>query len=168
MRQGKRFVFASMPIGAAERLFQAEFFEYHHKRLDKPLLRCAEYSVPSHLPIAFISNTVRLPRHPERPHFSASDSLAATPATLLQQLNISQSSVPSHPSGKNLQAVASFLGQYYDPHDYAQMRSMFHLPPQPVNRTVGVNPYKGNIGVEASLDIQYLSGVASGIETWVW
>lgn len=63
------------------------------------------------------------------------------------------------PNPKNLQAVVSFLGQFYSPDDLAQFQTQFSLPTLPIEKTLGDND-PSNPGTEASLDVQYLTGIA--------
>jgi len=70
-------------------------------------------------------------------------------------------------NNKNLQAVVSFLGQYYNPSDLASFQKFFQLPPNKIAKTLGPNdPSKP--GVEASLDVDYFTGISKTIPTWVW
>ena len=72
-------------------------------------------------------------------------------------------------SAGNLQAVASFLGQYYSPEDFATFEARFGLPDVPIARTFGANNPGQRPRVEASLDVQYLLGVGNcSVETWVF
>lgn len=70
-------------------------------------------------------------------------------------------------SEENLQAVASFLGQFYSPDDLSQFESTFSLPDTPIAATYG--PNDANIpGIEASLDVQYLLGTTNcSVTSWV-
>ena len=75
-------------------------------------------------------------------------------------------SIPAAVKG-NLQAVASFLGQFYSPTDLESFQTLFGLPLVPISQTIGPND-PSQPGVEASLDVQYLTGVSnSSIDTWV-
>ncbi|KAL6075503.1 polynucleotide 3'-phosphatase [Balamuthia mandrillaris] len=66
------------------------------------------------------------------------------------------------------QAVAEFQEAYFYPSDIRVFEKHFGLPLQPVARVIGINdPDSGFLG-EASLDTQYIIGVGTGIETWVW
>jgi tripeptidyl-peptidase I len=67
-----------------------------------------------------------------------------------------------------LQAVTSFLGQYYSPDDLSKFQKTFGLTPLAIETTIGPND-DSKPGVEASLDVQYLTGVNNDtIRTWVW
>eukprot|EP01006_Ploeotia_vitrea_P012939 TRINITY_DN34077_c0_g1_i1.p1 TRINITY_DN34077_c0_g1~~TRINITY_DN34077_c0_g1_i1.p1 ORF type:complete len:802 (+),score=467.08 TRINITY_DN34077_c0_g1_i1:338-2407(+) len=70
---------------------------------------------------------------------------------------------------KNRQAVAEFLNQYYSPTDLAVFLEQMGLDKDEAMgvQLVGPNDPK-NPGGEATLDIETILGVASGIETWFW
>lgn len=70
-------------------------------------------------------------------------------------------------NSRNLQAVVSFLGQYFDPKDLAQFQSQFNLPVVPIEKIIGPNDAT-QPGTEASLDVQYLMGIPGNIRTWVY
>lgn len=57
----------------------------------------------------------------------------------------------------NSQACAQFLGQYFTPSDLATFQQTYNLPPQPISRVVGKND-PNNVGIEASLDVEYITG----------
>jgi subtilase family serine protease len=90
-----------------------------------------------------------------------------TPAVISSAYQIS-GVTPSKTSG-NKQAVAEFQGQTMDPSD---LKTFFktYVPSSTddtVSKFVG-DPGTGQGGVEASLDIQYIMGVAPGIATEFW
>ena len=64
------------------------------------------------------------------------------------------------------QAVVSFLKQYWSPHDLALFQRANGLPDHPVDRLIGPND-ASMPGVEASLDVQFLNGMAFDVDNWV-
>jgi len=70
-------------------------------------------------------------------------------------------------NAKNSQAVAAFIYQFFSPADLALFFKEVGLPQYTVQKVIGPNnpPFPG---VEASLDIQYIMGVAQGVNTWFW
>ncbi|KAJ1491694.1 hypothetical protein T484DRAFT_1882301 [Baffinella frigidus] len=81
--------------------------------------------------------------------------MSVSPACLREAYNVT--------SGAELrtsQAVALFGGQFYSSADLAQFWKQFKVPPQKV---VNQNDNKENeAGNEASLDVQYITGIAAG------
>lgn len=71
------------------------------------------------------------------------------------------------PEPKNLQAVVSFLDQWYTPADLAEFQTMNKIAPNPIERDIGENNASDE-GVEAALDVQYLTGISENIRTWVY
>jgi len=65
----------------------------------------------------------------------------------------------------NSQAVAQFLGQFFDPADLTTFQQTFNLPSQAAEKVLGPND-PSNPGDEASLDIEYITGTAPLIPTW--
>lgn len=55
-------------------------------------------------------------------------------------------------------AVVSFLEQYYSPRDLLQFQKLYQTPVLPIEQTYGPNEAT-KPGIEASLDVQYLTGV---------
>lgn len=81
---------------------------------------------------------------------------AMTPETINRIYNVSKSSTPP----KNYaQAVVSFLGQYWDPKDLSKFQQANHQPHHPIDELYGKNN-ASDPGVEASLDVQFLLGLA--------
>lgn len=54
--------------------------------------------------------------------------------------------------------MVSFLGQYYSPADLLLFQKSYNTPAIPIATTLGPND-ASKPGVEASLDVQYLTGV---------
>jgi tripeptidyl-peptidase-1 len=86
---------------------------------------------------------------------------SVTPESIRQEYNITGTS--SGRSGKNVQAIASFLKQYFSPDDLDQFLDEYKLP-KITPKVIGPND-PSNPGVEASLDIQYILAVGSNITT---
>lgn len=87
-----------------------------------------------------------------------------TPRTLTQRYQVPEGTSGSNPM--NSRAVAEFLDQYYSPDDLNGFFDVMGIPRQPVN-VIGPND-PTNPGGEASLDIQYIMGVAPNVSTTFW
>jgi tripeptidyl-peptidase I len=71
-------------------------------------------------------------------------------------------------AASNNMAVAEFLGQYYSNDDLDQFAGLYGLPPlSPLTSVIGPNN-QSQPGGEASLDIDYIMGIAPGIPTTFW
>lgn len=99
--------------------------------------------------------------------FAPFSSVATAPVT--PQLIAEQYSIPpSYRATNGSQAVVEFEQQYYSPSDLDRFFELFGFagPETPIH-VVGPNN-ASNPGGEANLDIQYLLGVASGVDTTFW
>eukprot|EP01096_Ripella_sp_DP13-Kostka_P009456 TRINITY_DN3635_c0_g1_i1.p1 TRINITY_DN3635_c0_g1~~TRINITY_DN3635_c0_g1_i1.p1 ORF type:complete len:554 (+),score=287.94 TRINITY_DN3635_c0_g1_i1:13-1674(+) len=155
-------------VEQAQRLLNVQLNLFLHVDSSSLLVRAlSHYSIPSDLVphINLISGVLGFPRVPhglkER---AAQDGPDTTPETIQKNYNIT---LPAA-NPKNLQAVASFLQQYYNPKDLQRFEQRFGLPLVPIQQTIGYNdPNKP--GIEASLDVQYLLGVGNcSITTYVY
>jgi len=144
-------------------------------------MRClADYSVPAYIApfVDLVAGVIRFPNYGNGPlkatleTFGGADAGVPTTPTMIRKLyNID---IPKAPAS-NLQAVVSFLGQYYSPDDLQRFQKLFGTPVQPIAQTHGPNNAT-QPGVEASLDVQYLTGVTGAgqgsfgenIPTWVY
>eukprot|EP00010_Vexillifera_abyssalis_P005106 CAMPEP_0201553018 /NCGR_PEP_ID=MMETSP0173_2-20130828/19394_1 /ASSEMBLY_ACC=CAM_ASM_000268 /TAXON_ID=218659 /ORGANISM="Vexillifera sp., Strain DIVA3 564/2" /LENGTH=426 /DNA_ID=CAMNT_0047963619 /DNA_START=249 /DNA_END=1526 /DNA_ORIENTATION=+ len=169
---GVDFLRVQMPLNDAERLLDVRLSCFAHVQHDEiKIFRSLDhYSVDDAVGdhIDLISGVVRFPHVKNTPLPNDDDEIVGfktTPQSIQQRYNIT---VPKDMSGKNSQSVVSFLGQYWSPSDLEKFQKNFDLPVRPIDHLYGFNdPNKP--GVEASLDVQYLSGVLdSSIPTVVY
>jgi tripeptidyl-peptidase I len=114
-------------VAEAETLLSVEFSEFIHEQSGKHIYRTLTfYSVPfkvaSH--ITLIANVIRFP--PPHYHLSPEDlrgsiEVITTPQSLQQRYKVT---VPPH-NRSNLQAVVSFLDEYYSPSDLSLFGNTF-------------------------------------------
>jgi Pro-kumamolisin, activation domain len=159
-----------------------------------PIIRAASYSLPAGISahIRTILNLVSLPvpvsaggkrveapnrgrASTEKGHFEASSltGTAVTPATLRSVYGITGTG-----SNRATQCIYASIGQTINPTDLAVFQSYFGLPSNPLNKTIstalGTSSYCSattagfnNCG-EASLDCEYITGLASSVPTTLW
>merc|ERR1712227_1179924 len=93
-----------------------------------------------------------------------------TPSTLLDTYNVS--GVKPSGNDKNRQAVAEFQGQVMKPADLSSFFKQFvkGSTADSIHKFVGDKGQGLAGGVEASLDVDYIMGVAPGVltEFWYW
>jgi tripeptidyl-peptidase-1 len=153
----------------AESLFSVSLHRFRHASTGRTVIRSAvPYKIPAQVShaIELVGGLTGFTNHKIRP-FSAPAEMRAlqdsiTPSTVRQVFNI-----PADVTGKapgNLQATASFLEEYYSPHDLAGFQSSFGLKNEPVAKVIGPND-ESNPGFEAQLDIEYIMGLG-GVPTW--
>jgi tripeptidyl-peptidase-1 len=149
-------------------MLQVEFKAYKHVETGKVLVRSLEpYSAPSSIAekIDFIAGINGF-NVPHRIIHSAEETLQVGPTQLRERYNIT---AVGGKSAKNKMAVAEFQGQYYSPSDLKTFfqRYVKDSTKDTVAKVVGTN-VDGDPGVEASLDIQYIMGVAPDVEAWFY
>ena len=166
----------SAPVSTVEALLHVKLSAFVHLSSSKTIIRSlAGYSVPAEVAecLDFVGGIIRFPRIPDRSSASAVASAASSevatafqtnPALIQSLYNVTVA--PASPT--NIQAVASFLQQYYSPADLAQFQSMFEQPNLPIANLLGPNN-SSDTGTEATLDVQYINGVTdSSVTTWVY
>jgi len=158
------FVQVEATVRQAENLLQTRFHSWRHTS-GAMIVRAHSYSVPKQIAelLDFIGGVLRFP--PERAIFQHVkrdiEQFSTTPSVIKNRYNITDQGQ----SSSNLQSVNQFLQQYYSPQDLAQFFKKFGLPENKVANVVGPNK-PGDPGLEASLDIEYIMGVAVNVPTW--
>lgn len=157
----------------ASELLGLPISKFLHKGTGAIVLRSLEkYHLPQHIAehIEFIAGVNNFPRLDKlvvhKPLVRSSivgDVPETTPQFIRKLYNIT---VPPTQS-QNLQAVISFLGQYFSPDDLQLFQNQFNLPQIPIEKIQGPNE-PNQPGTEASLDVQYLTGIPGNIRTWVY
>jgi tripeptidyl-peptidase-1 len=172
--QGRRFEI-TLPVADAEALLQTTFRFVINSRTGQRALVAGDYTIPDQIKdaTAAVFGLHGLPL-PPRDH-ATSDSppggiAQVTPAVIKAKYGTSAAPTTKKSSG-NKQAVAEFQGQTMDPKDLKQFFQQYvpNAPPgaETVSKFVG-DPGRGTAQVEANLDIQYIMGVAPGIDTEFW
>jgi tripeptidyl-peptidase-1 len=169
-------VFAkSISLGLASQLLGIKFHTYRHLSGLSFDASVGPYSLPASIAehIDLVSGAVGFPdmagpkvKVNPTPKSGPRD-MTITPTVIRARYNISSTLVGTN-SG-NMHAVAEFQAQYYAPTDLKQFWSTYvpFAPFQAVAGVVGQND-PTSPGVEASLDIEYLMGVAPNITTYFY
>jgi subtilase family serine protease len=170
--QGRRFEI-TLPQTDAETLLKTTFRSLINTYTGQRTLVAGDYTVPDAVKDAtaavFGLHGLPLPPRASRTADQPMQPAKVTPAVITSQYAIS-APVASKSSG-NKQAVAEFQGQTMSSKDLKQFFSQY-VPNAPagadtVSKFVG-SPGDGMGQTEASLDIQYIMGVAPGIDTEFW
>jgi len=172
--RSRDMIFArSVSLALAQQLLSIQFHTYRHSSGLSFDASLGPYSLPSNIAskVNLVSGVVGFPdmaqiRTKVNPAPSPSD-LAITPTVIRARYNISSSLVGTNPT--NQHAVAEFQAQYYSPADLQSFWTKFvpFAPFQAVAGVIGQND-PSSPGIEASLDIEYLMGVAPGITTYFY
>jgi tripeptidyl-peptidase-1 len=172
--RSKDFITCTVTVAQAERIFNVKYFNFQHA--DGTLFQgtVGPYSVPQ--PIAqhldLISGLVGIPeidvkRGPVVNPSPAPASKDITPVIIRARYNISEDIVCTN--SNNSHAVAEFQSQFYSPTDLQDFFKTYvpYAPYEAVAKVVGTN-IPTDPTLEASLDIQYITGVAPNATTWFY
>ena len=176
----KDMIRVTAPLSALEQLFEIEFFNYKHATTGRVVAASlGPYTVPGALSehTAFVSGLVGMPtefstlpskyRYRKTEPTNGDDPLAITPDVIRSAYGLSDVSQPQNVN--NSVAVAEFQAQWYSKADLEAFFQKFvpNSNADKVYKVVGSNQPQ-DPGVEASLDIQYVMGVAPGVQTWFY
>ncbi len=173
VHRGRRVV-VTLPRGDAERLLQTNFENLRNAHTGQTSVRAGDYRLPADVRAAasavFGLHGLPLPpkKRSQQPLLPAKPA-NVTPAVILSQYNVG--GVTPAASSKNKQAVAEFQGQTMNSTDLANFFAAY-VPDAPAGADT-VSKFVGDPGdkmgqTEASLDIQYIMGVAPGVATEFW
>jgi tripeptidyl-peptidase-1 len=173
------FVVATIPVFAVSELFSVKLVEYTHSSSSSgshTVIRAASTSTSTHPPAAiahlvdFISGLDYFPVvarkaltvNSSHKSAAASNTLGVDPPSLRSRYQIGDI-MCTHPN--TTQATANFLGEGYSDDDLRFFFEVFYPSSagQKVSKVVGQN---NDPSLEASLDIQYISSIGFGAETW--
>jgi tripeptidyl-peptidase-1 len=163
-------------VGQVQRLLGVRMSVYQSPTGERYVRSMDKYSVPSEVAehIQVIANINRLPFRPRANDFQGFNrhSLGSSPTEVTPQTIRKLYRIPTPTSASKdgiVQAVVSFLGQYWAPSDLSMFQQWARLFSNPIIKLVGYNnPAPIAAGVEASLDVDYLVGIPEYVPTWVW
>merc|ERR1719253_1672942 len=158
-----------MSVEEAAKLFQTSFRSVVNPATGQSKLRAGPYTVPDEISNAVVFGLHGLPLPPKQTA-AVDATVKVTPAVIAETYGVSGVKVSR--SSKNRQAVAEFQGQTMMDSDLTSFFKQFVKGYQAgtddkVSKFVG-DKGEGSAQVEASLDIQYIMGVAPGIQTEFW
>ena len=165
---GRDFAVVTAPVGKIEAVFSAEFYNYRHRELvEYTTVKSEGYTLPKsligHLDFVFgISEFPQPPKVFARKSHHTSGGLGVDPQSIAKDYNTS-GYTSTNP--QTSQAVAGFLGQYFNPSDLEKFQKKYNLPVRPVTKVVGENK-PDSAGAEAELDVQYISATGRNVSTW--
>ena len=160
---GKDFAIVKIPVHIAEKLFSADFYHFTDGTLR--VVKSLDYTIPPSLKdhIDFVSGIGEFSR-PNKVKVTKSDGsqlgkVVIDPGFINSKYNLSDYSATNT---NNSQGVASFLKEYFSPSDLQDFQKAYGLPVKPVTKVVGEN-MADKEGVEANLDVQYITGIGKNI-----
>jgi tripeptidyl-peptidase-1 len=163
---------ATMTTRVAAELFKCKFHRVVNKQTSQQAVQAQDYWLPAdiEMAVAAVYGLHGLPLPPRQFQPSAGPA-KVTPSVIASTYSIT--GVKPSGSAKNIQAVAEFQGQTYKKSDLVTFFSKFvsdaPSSASQVHKNVGKHP-TGTGGVEASLDLDYIMGVAPSLltEFWYW
>jgi tripeptidyl-peptidase-1 len=170
----KDYLTVVAPVSVVEKMFEVEvrYFKNINRKSETMLLRSVvPYSIPKHLSnvIDVVFGLTSFPA--SRPVIEMSKRAvqqfgpSVDPNVVKKTMHIGNFNGTGRTD--NIQAVAQFLEQYYAPSDLSGFFQYYNLPNTKVTKVIGPND-PTNPGVEASLDIEYIMGTATGVQTWFY
>merc|ERR1719253_2142039 len=158
-----------MSVEEAAKLFQTSFRSVVNPATGQSKLRAGPYTVPDEISNAVVFGLHGLPLPPKQTA-AVDATVKVTPAVIAETYGVSGVKVSR--SSKNRQAVAEFQGQTMKDSDLTSFFKTYVKnyeagTDDKVSKFVG-DAGEGSAQVEASLDIQYIMGVAPGIQTEFW
>jgi tripeptidyl-peptidase-1 len=167
------FITCSMSIAQAERIFEVKFNTYRHSSGAIFQGTLGPYSLPSAIAqnLDLVSGLVGIPNLEvmKRPILGAGmlGDKDITPDIIRTRYNVTADLVVTN--SNNSHAVAEFQGQFYSPSDLATFFKDYvtFAAPQTIAKVIGTN-IATDPGLEASLDVQYIMGVAPNATTWFY
>jgi len=149
-------------------LLQVPLTYFQNAHSSKLIIRSAEpYTVPTHIAplVDFIAGINTFPIQKTLTKAPA-QSLPVGPLQLRQRYNITDFGGRSN---KTEQAVAEFQEEYFSPSDLQQFFSQYvpYSTADIVAQIEGEND-DSDPGLESSLDIEYIMGVAPNVTSWFW
>ncbi|KAH3722905.1 tripeptidyl-peptidase 1 [Pelomyxa schiedti] len=166
MSPSRDFAKVRAATSTVELLFAAKLSYFESQDFPERIIRSTNgYHIPREIAeyVSCIGGLTGFPS-PKKPIEIQAVVTSITPQYIRDMYSVT---VPSSVEG-NLQAVVSFLEQYWSNSDLQTFFSYYEqsmLGTQPVNW--GTND-QSTPGVEASLDVQYLMGVSETVDTWVY
>lgn len=163
------FLRAVVDINTAESMLSASYSLYKHVLSEAEVIRCDGYSLPIDIAehLDFVSPTVNFPPSSLIIRNTVlSETTHNTPESLRDLYNVGNTM--GHDDMKAKQGVTAFLHQYYLESDlqYFYENYFDSLSGVPLSSVIG--PNKDKAGLEASLDVQYMSTLGGGVPTEFW
>ena len=180
----KDFLHVDLTVAKAEELLSGKYWTYTHKETGRTIMRLApgsKYSLPDDVATAvdFVSPTLTFPPATtsivrENNKVASPDAKPAiTPPRLRALANMTDADVGKGVSDATgvKQGVASFLGQEYAAADLLAFRKKYQLNTNDLDKLLVPIPATqkhDSVGVEASMDVQYITSTGNEILTEHW
>jgi tripeptidyl-peptidase-1 len=165
---GGGFAVINLPVSTVETLFGTKFYKFQHVAYTNvTTTRSLDYNIPNELKdhLDFVCCLNKFP-YPDQvsllKSYNSPFPLSVSPSSITKTYNISDY---ANTNSNNSQGVAGFLKQYFKPSDLEDFQSEFKVPKNPIVKVIGENK-ADSPGAEASLDVEYITGVGRNVPTW--
>lgn len=166
------FLRAIVSVTAAEQMLETKYRRYSRTLDGTSVLRCDNYTLPEEIAdvVSFVAPTINFPFSAFRPisvqRSTGVELYQNTPDALRSLYNVGESTGTNN--NKNRQAATAFLEQYYEETDLQAFYKKYFpsLSGTPMANVVGPNGKRG--GIEAALDVEYITALGSGIPSEFW
>jgi len=172
--KSRDYITCSVTIAQAEKIFGVKYYNYQHRSGAVFQGTLGPYSLPQEIAqhVDLVSGLVGIPNLEvkKKPIVGAAAQVSdkdITPVIIRTRYNVTSNLVATN--ANNSHAVAEFQGEYYSPTDLATFFKNYvpFAAPQTIASVIGTNK-PTDPGLEASLDVQYLMGVAPNATTWFY
>jgi len=165
------FLRATVSIATAESMLDTTYATFQHSGTGEQAVRCEKYFLPDHVAahVDFVSPTVNFPQsflRTEPIPSKVTENTQNTPDSLRELYGVGDAMGNNQASAT--QGVTAFLRQYYLESDLQTFYDTYfpELSGVPLSKVLGPNDDKA--GVEASLDVEYMTVMGAGVPTEFW
>jgi tripeptidyl-peptidase-1 len=173
------FVEVKAPVAQLEKMFSAEFHEFHSVKRNARIVRSHGYSIPTELVdfVTTIDGISSFPMYRKHAEIVSSPKRQSgpQPGGMYPGLIEKTYRLPNEtdPTQKADMGVFEALGQSYDDSDLAAFQKEYGIPRQKVKKIIGPNNPGSCAGnpdncVEATLDVEYIIAMAQGGPLTYW
>lgn len=160
-------IIAYTTVEVVEQMLKVDYRRYRHKASNTVIVKAlGPYYTPDEIAenLDFIAGVTDFFQIKERVKVAPEEDYEVGPSDLRARYNVTGIG-----SANNSQAVAEFQAQYYSPQDLHDFFKEYvnYAPENEVYKVVGENS-PDSPGIEASLDIQYIMGMAPAVQTWFY
>lgn len=164
----------SVPIKVAESMLETTYYRFTHKASGTTALRAHNYTLPSSVAanLDLVAPTVKFPGIRKGPRQVAKNLQQSaplrtnTPSSLRELYNVG--SVMGNASS-NIQSCTAFLNQFFEQKDLTEFWQKYYPELAALKEEIKtIGPDGSNSGIEAALDIEYITAMGAGVATQFW
>eukprot|EP01038_Epipyxis_sp_PR26KG_P009117 gene9117-12298_t len=162
------FLKVKVTVEQAQSILGTTYHTYANAKSGEKIIRCESYTLPINVAnvVDFVAPTINFPISSIKPVTFDAPLSSNTPDSLRTLYSVG--TVQGSQNKNARQAVTAFLDQYYEENDLQTFYNTYYqtLSGVPIYNVIGPNGKKG--GVEAALDVEYMTTLGSGVPTEFW